>query len=217
MIPDESDRTVRLPVQWIDGEWKLEGGGPLPKLVAHASGELILPAGFLADEDERAKWTGQQVVDFLPKQTPLFARISPNHLPPEMDKQVVRHSIGGRLIPFVPLRLLVPLQLVLVTGKKGHLVGGKCYSPATTLEAESLNEALRKVSEQFEPTRRSFGGSAFELIYAEINHRLVKLADCRDRICDELERQRAGPQSRDSNLPGQSDQSTYGPQQQLDF
>jgi hypothetical protein len=135
-----------------------------------------------------------------------------------MNKQVVRHSIGGRLVPFVPLRLLEPLQLVLVTGKKGHLVGGKCYSPATTLEADSLNEALRKVSEQFEPTRRSFGGSAFELIYAEINYRLVKLADYRDQIGDEMERQRtAADQTPDSNRPSQSDQSTYGPQQHLDF
>ncbi len=103
---------------------------------------------------------------------------------------------------------------MLVTGKKGHLLGGKCYTPVTTLEPESLNEALRKVSEQFEPTRRSFGGSAFELIYAEINHRLVKLADWRDQIRDELTR---SPTPASNQPPAAPQRPTKPSQQQLDF
>ncbi len=31
MIPDPFERTVRIPVQWIDGQWQLIGGGKLPE------------------------------------------------------------------------------------------------------------------------------------------------------------------------------------------
>ncbi len=217
MIPDESSRTVRLPVCWRDGKLTLDNGSLLPEINQNASGELILSALDLVDEDQRAIWTGERVVDFLAVSTPLFARVSANFLPAEMAGLTVEKFHHRRRAAFVPLVLDHPVRLVVVPGKKGYMIGGKCHCPNFKLEANSLNEALRKVSEHFEPTRRSYGGNAFELIYAEIKHRLVKLADYRDQIRDEMERQHSGPQSPDSNRPSPSDHSTYGPQQQLDF
>jgi hypothetical protein len=217
LTPDDAERTVRLPVQWDGEKWRMESGEALPKLVARACGELILPAVFLADKAERASWTGQQVLDFLPKQTPLFARVSPKFLSAKMADRTVERFLHRRRVPFLPLVLQEDVRLVLVPGKKGYLVGGKCHCPDFMFEADSLNEALRKVSEQFEPTRRSYGGSAFELIYAEINTRLVKLADYRDRVCDAIVRERSSYESPNVNRSVQSGPSNYGTQKHLDF
>lgn len=41
MIPDESSRTVRLPVCWKDGKLTLDTGVKLPEINPNVSGELI--------------------------------------------------------------------------------------------------------------------------------------------------------------------------------
>lgn len=214
MIPDESSRTVRLPVCWRDGKLTLYNGAPLSEINPNAYGELTLSALDLVDEDQRAIWTGERVVDFLAVSTPLFARVSPKFLPPAMASLTVEKVHHRRRAPFVPLVLDEAIRLVVVPGKKGYLVGGKCHCPNLKLEASSLNEALRKMSEHFEPKRRSYGGNAFELIYVQFPDHFTKLADWRDQISDDLARNPAPTRHQPLAAP---QNSTKPWQQQLDF
>lgn len=72
MIPDAFERTVRIPVQWIAGQWQLIVGGKLPELTPNVCAELFMPAIAIAIDEERARWTSGETVVFLEAGTELF-------------------------------------------------------------------------------------------------------------------------------------------------
>lgn len=182
MIPDSYEQTVRIPVQWIDGQWQLVGGGPLPEIDTNACADLTLPAFYIKDEQQRERWTGVQTVEFLESGMHLFAAVNVSNVPASLLEKTERKEFrtGG---PSCSVRIVLneKVHLSLTTGKKGALLGGKCVIPSLNESAGSLNEALTKVTRAFEPSRRSVGGNVFLRIFLQQKERFVKLDALRDR------------------------------------
>ena len=182
MIPDPFERTVRIPVQWIDGQWQLIGGGKLPELKQNVCAELFMPAMYLANEEERARWTAGETVLFLEEGTDLFAQVNRTRVPPNYSKFALeKNSNMGQPSAFVPFILLSNVSLSLIPGKKAGLTSGKCRIPSLGIEVDSINEALTRISQSFEPDRKSFGGNVFLKVFVVRQSRMVSLDDLRDQ------------------------------------
>lgn len=182
MIPDPFERTVRIPVQWIDGQWQLIGGGKMPELKPNVCADLFMPAMYLANDEERARWTAGETVVFLEKGTELFAQVNRNRVPGTLRNLALeKHYKMGHPSAFVPFQLLTDVSLCLTPGKKGGLIGGKCKISSLDLEVDSVNEALTRVSQAFEPDRKSFGGSVFLKVFVERDSKMIPLDDLRNQ------------------------------------
>ncbi len=139
--------------------------------------------------DERAEFgkeivaTREITVPFLPTGTELFSRVNPEKVPSEMLGQTVEKATPqkprGR---FVRLVIESDLWINYVPGKKGSLNDCRCTIPSIKDEAQSINEAYKKIAMAFEPSRRSNSGKVFSLVFIERNHRLVKLMTLRDEL-----------------------------------
>lgn len=180
MIPDPLERTVRIPVQWIDGQWQLIGGGKMPELKPNICADLFMPAMYLANDEERARWTAGETVLFLKNGTDLFAQVNRNRVPGTLTDYALEkdHKMGHPSV-FVQFQLLTDVSIYLTPGKKGGLVGGKCMISSLKLEVDSVNEALTRVSQAFEQDRKSFGGSVFLKVFVERDSKMIPLDDLR--------------------------------------
>ncbi|HBJ36158.1 MAG TPA: hypothetical protein DDZ51_15690 [Planctomycetaceae bacterium] len=182
MIPDPFERTVRIPVQWIDGQWQLIGGGKLPELQPNVCADLSMPAIALANDEERARWTSGETVPFLATGTELFAQVNRNRVPGNLSDHALEKNYKlGHPSAFVPFNLISDVSLSFTPGKKAGLAGSKCRIPSLEIEVDSINEALTRISQAFEPNRKSFGGSVFLKVFIERNTRMIPLDDLRDQ------------------------------------
>lgn len=182
MIPDPFERTVRIPVQWIDGQWQLIGGGKMPELKLNICAELFMPAMYLANDEERARWTAGETVLFLEEGTNLFAQVNRNRVPADLCNYALEKNYKmGFPSAFVQFSLLSDVSLSLTPGKKAGLTSGKCRIPSLAIEVDSINEALTRISQSFEPDRKSFGGNVFLKVFVERKSRMVSLDDLRDQ------------------------------------
>jgi hypothetical protein len=182
IIPDPFERTVRIPVQWIDGQWQLIGGGRMPELKLNVCAELFMPAMYLANEEERARWTAGETVLFLEKGTDLFAQVNRTRVPSIYSKFALEKNYKmGQPSAFVQFTLLSDVSLSLTPGKKAGLTSGKCRIPSLGVQVDSINEALTRISQSFEPDRKSFGGNVFLKVFVERKSQMVSLDDLRDQ------------------------------------
>ncbi len=197
MTPDSTERTVKIPVQWIDGQWQLVGGGKLPKLVSNACADLVMPAIFLADEDQRARWSEEITVPFLQKGTELFARVSLDNVPDFLRSKLEKMPHGfGRSAGYVKIVLDGDLSLAVTLGKKGKLSDCNCKIPALNDTAKSVNEAYKKIVTVFEPKRRSTAGNVFSLVWLERDGRIISLDDIRELTTNAAASNAARPRDR---------------------
>ena len=191
MYPESLEKTVRIPVQWIDGRWQLVGGGELPEAAPNTFAELLVPADLLADREQRETWTRVSRVPFLKTETVVFARIQAHRIPRGLEEHAVK--MGSDLqFRYVPIVLEEDVQLSVIPGKKGHLVGGQCITPCLRSEQENifksqtLNEAYTKIAERFEPERRSHTGNVFHVLFVEAGEGMLSLGHLRERKKAEL-------------------------------
>jgi hypothetical protein len=183
MIPDPIERTIRIPVQWIDGQWQLFGGGKLPDIKPNMIADLLMPAFGLTKDEERLRWTAEETAPFLPSGSILFAQVSLNRVPKELRGKVLdKKHVAGFPNGFVSMTLATDAALLLTPGKKGVLLGGKVHIPAIDQHSDSINEALTKVSRAFEPNRKSSGGNVFLKVFVERDHGMVSLDKLRERV-----------------------------------
>ncbi|MCO8123318.1 hypothetical protein NHH03_16330 [Stieleria sp. TO1_6] len=197
MIPDAFERTVRIPVQWIDGQWQLIGGGKLPELKPNVCAELFMPAIALAIDEERERWTAGETVVFLTAGTELLAQVNRNRVPgPLKEKALDKPHKTGHPSAYVPIKLLTDVSLSLIPGKKAGLAGGRCRVASLDIEVGSINEALTRISREFEPDRKSFGGSVFLKVFIERDSRLISLDDLRDQRTNVAALEAARPRDR---------------------
>ncbi len=182
MIPDPFERTVRIPVQWIDGQWQLIGGGKLPEMNPNVCAELFMLAVALANDDERDRWTSGETVPFIQAGTVLFGQVNRNRVPANLRVHALEKNYKmGHPSAFVQFSLLSDVSLSLTPGKKAGLTGGKCRIPSLGIEVDSINEALTRISQSFEPDRKSFGGNVFLKVFVERHSRMVSLDDLREQ------------------------------------
>ena len=183
MIPEPGDRTVKIPAMWRDGKWQLYGGGEFPKLKEGAIVDLVFPAIYLSDPKDISKWTAETTVLFLPRGKEVFVRVTLANVPPAMlDRTIEKDIKSGVPCRFILIVLEDDLGITLVPGKKGLLTSCRCFIPAISEAAESLNEACKIIATEFEPKRRSTAGNIFMLAFIEHEGVLVKLDTLRDRL-----------------------------------
>lgn len=164
--PDAMARTVAIPVDIKAGQLREVGDKALPML-ADCHGTLTVPAFALNAADVERFTVGGSRQLFEPG-TRLMCRVSGLQVPSDL-----RHWCRAVPVPdsavhgaFVEVVLLEALTLESRGTKKPQLSRCACEIPALDdLEAESLNEAYRHISQRFEPRRRSVGGNVFRSVY----------------------------------------------------
>lgn len=172
-ISDSIEKKVSIAIEIKGGKLMQFGGEPLPDCT-DCIGDLVLPAFAIKDPAVLQRLTEERVELLFGDESQLLCRVSGRRVPQHLlarCKQVpvpYTHQDGA----FVEVVLDEPLMIRYRGNKRAVLEPVKCHIPALgDLGAESLNEAYRKISEKFEPTRRSFGGNVFLNVfrYVEAN------------------------------------------------
>jgi hypothetical protein len=176
-------RTVRIPVRWNKGVFELLDNSPLPEMKDGTIGDLVVDAESLVKPEDRAKWTKEKVVRFLPSGSSLWARVKPE----SVSQELIPFRLEKREWPGTPLHavefvLKTDLTLILRAGKKAALSECACYIPALKLDTKSVNEAYTKISVAFEPGRRSHAGNVFLCVFYECNGTFRPLDDRRTSV-----------------------------------
>jgi hypothetical protein len=180
LIPDKFARTVRLLVRFEDGLWRLSNGEPLPKLKEDTLAELIVPVYELVKQEDRDRWTAEHRRVMYPKGTSLWAKVSGKGGVPRKANGCAQRIIWPcGLGSVVEIRLTADLQLLLRPGKMALLEPCACAIPVLDATAASLNEAYTRISQKYEPHRRSHTGSAFKFVHYDDGKVLRPLDDRR--------------------------------------
>jgi uncharacterized protein DUF3293 len=185
-LPDRSVRTVRVPIRIADGAVVLAWGTALPEM-RDCSGDLIVPASAIRNAADLAILSADDWIPFLPAGATVLCKLGARHIPAGLLK-----LCQFALLPEAPHQRAAFVEIVLekdlelrLRGTKPALLGDvPCKIPAMSgREAYSLNEAYRRISEKFEPTRRSAGGNVFLNVYYKTpeTSSLVSLNSLRDR------------------------------------
>jgi hypothetical protein len=160
-------RTVSIPIRVHGGTIQEFDGGSLPAL-GDCVGELIVPAFAVTDMEERERFTSFRERELFEAGTPLLCRVSGRQVPAALLPQCRVEPVPDSATPgaFVEIVLEEPLRLITRGTKRAVLANAACVIPGLNgLKATSLNEAYRRISERFEPRRRSVGGNVFRSVY----------------------------------------------------
>lgn len=190
MIPDPHARRICLPVVLRDGKWLLENGLPLPRLRDEAYADLWVQAIDFDNEAESKVWSAELKVPFLPSGTTLSIGINRNDVPAKLRPFCKERSASdGRSICSVEVHLLRDVKLILTPGKQAMLGSCLCRIPSLDRDVASINEAYTRVSEAFEPKRRSHTGNVFRKVFRDC----VGFIEPLDKLRKQVERQARGP------------------------
>lgn len=176
MNEHEMIKTVTIPIKIVDGkvEYFYDDNVKLRDLENLRYGELSVPKSYFGNEDTIKKLMREEVVDFLPKGTSLYAQVRRNdfnELPNEIKELTYSFKdekncfIEGKLIEII---LEEDLKLLLRGSKRARLESCKCNIPIlhkSQKQVVSINQAYTLISEKVEPSRRSHGGNVFDKIY----------------------------------------------------
>ncbi len=166
-IPDPFARTVSIPVEVKEGQLKRFGGESIPEL-GDCIGSLVVPA-FAVKHPADLQWlTESRTISLFPEGTLLLCRVSGRQIPESLLSSCRFEAVPDATAPgaFVELYVMDELKMHLRGTKNAILAPSRCRIPAlNNLTADSLNEAYRRISERFEPKRRSVGGNVYRSIY----------------------------------------------------
>lgn len=166
MIPDEYQRTVRLPVRFKGGQWSLADGAKLPQVEDDTFAELVLSAYSLLLEEDRLRWTTEERRVMFPAGSSIWARVRGKNGVMLKAAGCIEHKIWpGEPASLVEMQLAKQLEVVLRAGKTGLLDSCPCTIPALSVEAASVNEAYTLISQKYETHRRSHTGNVFKCVY----------------------------------------------------
>lgn len=190
---DPFAKTINLPARVVDGELRFFHGGALPVLKDGAICDLIVSTHDLL-QPETAGWLQEEYpVEIVPAGQVVLLGVSSEGIPPELRDTTV--EVNDKVwvkdySRFVEVRLEEPLRLLLRGDKNAVLCPCHCRLVSMpTFEAHSLNHAYTRVSEVFEPGRRSRGGNVFRVAYVRAaNETWHRLDDIRDRYQCQVER-----------------------------
>ncbi len=166
-VPDFASRTVAITVSVENGKLVEFGTGTFP-LLGDCIGELSVPAFAVLSIMDRERLTQAHERQLLDADTLLLCRVSGPQVPAELLPACRKEPVpdSGVQGAFVEILLQEPLFVVSRGTKKAALRPVRCVIPALSgVEVKSLNEAYRRISERFEPKRRSVGGNVFRSVY----------------------------------------------------
>lgn len=162
--------TVHIPVVWKDGQWVYVDGA-MPAFAEGAVGELRVRVNDMADGRDADRFSHEETVPFVEEGTLLLACMT---LKGELPKEAYEFPEDMRPLKsvgyshyFIPFTLEEPLELRLRGTKPAQLMPCKCRIPALGPEviADSVNQAYTRISERFEPWRKSHTGDVFQRVY----------------------------------------------------
>lgn len=186
LTPQSNERRVLIPVRWSGGEWKVLDDCSMPELADGTIGELSVPSSAFLNPKDTKPFLDESYVEIRPAGTMLWASISSNHGGPGMH-ELVRlglptkrsHENGYFMVGFL---IKEPLMLRLRGTKHASLEPCSCDLPdfQQDIAVGSINQAYTRLSERYEPQRRSHAGNVFQKVFFEsTNGSLKPLEDLR--------------------------------------
>ena len=173
--------SVRLPVRITNGFATLIDGTSLPALRKEALADLILDASSLVNEADRLRFTQEASAEILGKGTALWARVKIDDIPASLRAHRESKKSSASSLAFVKFVLDAPLRLIGSEGKQPVLSDCVCRIPSLPhVACASVNEAYTRISEVFEPSRRSHTGNVFSCVFFDAAGILQPLKKLRD-------------------------------------
>ena len=176
------NKTLRLPVQMVNGYWELIYGGVLP-VREGAYAEMLIGRTSIRDESLLKLLTRELAVRVLPEGTELRIAVRDriavlSHTPDKYDIKVAAQYWPGDHCRFVPV------WLGPVGGRNRHVESGglwmrhiglnQCELESSLVDlpedfdrarAQSLNHAFTMLSERYETHRLSHTGNVYERVF----------------------------------------------------
>lgn len=192
--PDKFAKTARLSVKITGGVCTLSDGKPLPKMKPDTTAELVISPLDIIDDVERARLLKENRVEFLPAGASIWARVKDANMPANLLLSCQRKYAWPKNPGlFVEIRLASAVLLVIRGDGRAALSDCSCGMPGLPdQECSSINEAYTRVSESFEPSRRSHTGNIFNCVFYQMGSSLFPLRKLRD---EKLSRPDAEPSS----------------------
>lgn len=204
-------KTVRVPVQLVNGHWELLYGGGVPAIEG-AAGELRLEAFQIEDKRFLKALSRKSTIKILEEGTELRVAltirgpIGASHEQFLLPRDATKHGHTAKINPasrFVSVWLAGPgraqqkrketsggLWLSLEGMEPRDLEAGIVQLPKVGAldKADSLNHAFTLLSEQFEPWRQAHTGSIYERVFYKDGPWWYPLGDLRNRAIVSAER-----------------------------
>lgn len=166
--PILESKKVTIPVIIRDGKLEYFYGGSLPEFEGSYIGDLVLPESSIKDKEFLNMLQKEVEAEILPENTKLYIVMNPMSYEHVDNKYVLKansiktlnYEFSGKIL--VALILIEPLRILTRGTKKAILLPTKCFIPSLELVFESLNTAYTKISEKYEPNRRTHSGNVFD-------------------------------------------------------
>ena len=159
-------RELHIPVKVENGKLLLRSGAPLPDFHENAEGELRIAASDLIDPQQIPLFLEECSKPFLSAHSSLVAEVKREGVPEPLRKHLVGIKQAGRYLTGVPFTITADLEIILIAGKNGRLKDCPCHIPSLDRVAASINEAYTRISEAYEPARRSHTGNVFSKVFS---------------------------------------------------
>ena len=174
--------TAKLSVRITHGVRTLRDGNPLPELKPGVEAELYLSPSDVIDDTARGLLLAERTVGFLSAGTSLWARVKSDEIPDGLRRYRAHKNAWPRQRgAFVQMQLASSVRLMIRGDGRTSLTDCVCgIVGLPTLECSSINEAYTRVSESFEPSRRSNTGNIFNCVFYEEGVSLHPLRKLRD-------------------------------------
>ena len=187
-IPDEYEKTAKIPIQIRDGQIQFYFDGPMPHFKEGIIGDLVLPYYAVLDSKARKLFSEERKIPLFKKKTLLYVMLRPepddadrfaNHLLRPVKKgirqhieldhgtiltEIHDHSFDMRRV-FMTIELQDVLYLQLRGTKAPTLSETACKIPALNKDARSVNHACTLLSEAIERNRMSHTTNVFRTVY----------------------------------------------------
>lgn len=183
-IPDKFARTARLLVKIDKGVCTLAHGQPLPEMKSGIIAELVISPWDVIDDAAREELLNENRIEFLAKSTSIWARVKRDAIPPQLTRHYQNKIVWPKTDGvFIEIQLLSLVSLIVRGDGRAALGECNCSIPALPqLKCNSLNEAYTRISEAFEPSRRSHTGNIFNCVFFERGNCLYPLRELRDEL-----------------------------------
>jgi hypothetical protein len=165
LTPDSLDGMVRIPVSIRNGTVELRGGGALPRLRDGEDASLFVPRGAVISSDIESHLTQDSEVELVPAKVELLAHVVHESNDPRVRRLDIASPFETTSPGYVSIILQEPLWLRFRGSRSPTLKPCRCWIPALGQERASLNEAYTRISEEFEPRRRSHTGNVFKKVF----------------------------------------------------
>lgn len=194
-FPTDNDKRVLIPAVYNKGVWQPFYGGEMPKIKEGTLADIYVPEAAFTNPEEINRFNIDEIVTILPAGSPLWAMMSPNHGMGGTGRgipkwAVSRHRDGLETSNLVQFKIDEDLRLHLRGTKQAQLEPCACLLECfpEDLSVLSINQAYTRLSEKYEPTRKSHAGNVFTKVFYCEGKTMLPIDELRIRSVVELEK-----------------------------